>query len=252
MSTLEAARLAQQDVEEQLRVTTRLLELAKKKTDLLEQLDQVRLEEAQVRLLEKKAEVIPPNEEQSESSSYVAMGDGSMGQYLVNLQGQYICPYGECIERKFETKANLIRHMVFHNAKRTFKCSWPECCRTFGRANSLAVHLAAHARYERPVHSPFPCERGCTRTFRTREQITQHHRAEHPIRFTCTVPGCPKSFTRSRSLDLHMRRFHAPPHVESSAESSVLSDSNEVEKKEKKGKDDDEFAAPAAKETVIL
>lgn len=106
------------------------------------------------------------------------------------------------------------------NARDGIECLWEECGSRHYSLDALVKHI--HDQHIGRKKSAYTCEwatcqrRSLTQT--SRFALIAHlrsHTGEKP--YTCTVPECDKSFTRSDALAKHMRQQHNEPPVEGSA-----------------------------------
>ncbi|EIW71961.1 hypothetical protein TREMEDRAFT_58104 [Tremella mesenterica DSM 1558] len=97
------------------------------------------------------------------------------------------------------------------------KCLWGECDKTFEKGEELVQHM--HSDHvgvgQGSIKQGFRCEwRGCPR--KGQKQASRHslithtraHTGERP--YTCSHPGCGKSFTRSDAMQKHLKSLHGP------------------------------------------
>ncbi|ORY33368.1 hypothetical protein BCR39DRAFT_503895 [Naematelia encephala] len=94
------------------------------------------------------------------------------------------------------------------------KCEWADCEAAFNDQEGLVKHL--HNDHIGAGRDVYMCEwNKCSR--RGQKQATRHslithiraHTGERP--YTCSVPGCNKTFTRSDALNKHLRSLHDAP-----------------------------------------
>ncbi|KAI8866972.1 hypothetical protein GQ42DRAFT_127440, partial [Ramicandelaber brevisporus] len=79
-----------------------------------------------------------------------------------------------------------------------YKCTHPDCTKTFTRQFNLRSHLASHSS-QRPYGCPH-----CERTF-SRKHDQQRHARLHTGYKPYTCPGCQAGFFRTDALRRHLK-----------------------------------------------
>ncbi|XP_017284946.1 P43 5S RNA-binding protein [Kryptolebias marmoratus] len=109
--------------------------------------------------------------------------------------------------RSFKRKSHLSRHMVLHRGVKLFQCQVAGCAKTFFHADKLKRHAAwAHGDNT----GFFKCSQpNCSRTFKKR-RLFKMHLQEHNVaaKFKCSKDGCAATF------DTHVaRKAHEKKHA---------------------------------------
>jgi KRAB domain-containing zinc finger protein len=108
----------------------------------------------------------------------------------------------EC-NKFYISKEMLARHIVVHWDWRPFKCDTPGCSYSCKKSNLLLMH-------KRSVHTliRFTCCH-CGSTLKRRFRFIQHlkkHKTDTPGVLKCLHRGCPKTFSASKDLMVHMKQ----------------------------------------------
>ncbi|KAM8945849.1 P43 5S RNA-binding protein-like [Pelodytes ibericus] len=136
---------------------------------------------------------------------------------------KYRCSSVGC-RAAFASKNCLKRHTFYkHGNDGPFKCSVPDCVRTFHKKRSLRLHLSEHSgellficdfpgcekklesesqlSAHRRRHGGYPCPyKGCQIVLPTWSSL-QKHRKKHPLALQC--PTCQKQFNKQSVLQRH-------------------------------------------------
>lgn len=130
-------------------------------------------------------------------------------------------------QRQFITAWGLRRHQVRSRRIRQYRCEI--CEKSFFNLNDLEHHSLKHQRFKCVIPScpwlahqfnwafynkhmikyhsdPYECEH-CGEKFLLKPQIRLHV-AKHMPKFTCTQPGCDKTFVFHRNMVKHIRVGH--------------------------------------------
>ncbi|XP_055607565.1 zinc finger protein 436-like isoform X2 [Uranotaenia lowii] len=152
---------------------------------------------------------------------------GSLLSHLkTHADRTYVC---EICLKSFFTSSTLQSHRLLHTHDKKFKCTEPNCTKSFLRKADMHIHLVSHSD-ERPyvceicssrfkskahlvhhgkVHTkakPYKCDR-CERAFGTYSARKFHqlsHDGIHP--YKCKY--CEKIYQRNTKLQVHIRRMH--------------------------------------------
>jgi len=87
-----------------------------------------------------------------------------------------------------------------HPSKRLFRCTTPNCKKTFLYQSELNRHIQTHSN-SRPFECHFP---GCSKGFKRQDTLQTHfrlHTGEKP--FVCEYPLCGMSFSTKAALRYH-------------------------------------------------
>lgn len=104
----------------------------------------------------------------------------------------YCC---QTCSNKFYTTEDLERHKLRHER---FKCNIPSC-----PLSSHQFHWSYYHRHMADYHSELlECEH-CGEKFVKKSQLRDHIR-EHMPKFTCTQPGCNRTFTFAKNMAMHI------------------------------------------------
>lgn len=135
-------------------------------------------------------------------------------------------------DQQFNTSWGLRRHQMRAREKKTARVrqhSCKVCSRSFHTANDLEHHALKHERFRCTVPScpllahnfrwsyyhqhisdyhsePFKCEH-CDKHFFIKSQIRSHVRLHMP-KFSCTVPGCNRTFAFHKNMVYHVQVGH--------------------------------------------
>jgi len=110
-------------------------------------------------------------------------------------------------DKEFIHPSNLRAHERSHNKDiRPYKCTYPGCSKSFRQSQSLKGHMVSH-----DATLKVKCNL-CNKEYKTQKYLNKHMKLLHPERpynkdirpYTCTYPGCSKSFRQSQSLKDHM------------------------------------------------
>jgi len=96
--------------------------------------------------------------------------------------------------------AEMKRHLTIHSNERPFVCSFPDCGKTFKRADALSNHFRIHSR-STPFNCPVP---ECMSQFTTKSAL-RYHLLKHTGDkiFKCNYSGCNKAFITYAQLKQH-------------------------------------------------
>uniref|UniRef100_A0A1B0C8K8 C2H2-type domain-containing protein n=1 Tax=Lutzomyia longipalpis TaxID=7200 RepID=A0A1B0C8K8_LUTLO len=103
--------------------------------------------------------------------------------------------------QKLKHKTSLADHMTIHTGERPFKCTFPECTRSFRCKVSIDIHMRSHTN-----ERPYICQT-CGKGFKDNSSRRVHqlqHTGENP--FKCDL--CGKTTKQKQNLKSHMRHFH--------------------------------------------
>jgi len=113
---------------------------------------------------------------------------------------QYSCKY--CRFQSYK-KTKLEIHLRGHTGERPFKCNIDGCSKAFFLKPHLQNHLRIHAN-----EKPFICT-NCKSQFRTKAQLSRHHRAIHDksnFKYDCSF--CDERFRLKSEARGHMQNVH--------------------------------------------
>lgn len=91
--------------------------------------------------------------------------------------------------------------MTLPSNRKTIRCTYPGCEKTFNRQAKLAEHLNSHTN-----NRPFVCpHKPCTKDFFRSSHLQHHIKSAHENQrdHTCQWEGCGKSFVTSTRLKRH-------------------------------------------------
>ncbi|XP_017271587.1 zinc finger protein 135 [Kryptolebias marmoratus] len=103
---------------------------------------------------------------------------------------------------KMVTLSGMARHKLIHTGERPFKCTTPECDRSFRSMAEVKRHVLLHHTTERP----FRCGT-CGKGFVRSSDLTAHARI-HSVERPCACIICGKGFLKLYSLQRHKRLSH--------------------------------------------
>ena len=118
-----------------------------------------------------------------------------------NLVECYLCKVDDC-QILFETKEELFQHKKIHS--QLYKCSFPNCEKSFMKIINLRKHSKAHLKNKRRYYCPFE---GCDKSFTASYSLTLHYRIH-----TGTTPykcdKCGKKFFDRANYQYHVNNMH--------------------------------------------
>jgi len=121
------------------------------------------------------------------------------------------CTIPDC-GKTFKFKSEMKRHQTIHSGERPYVCSFPDCGKTFKRADALSNHFRIHSG-----KTPFDCPMsGCSLQFNTKSALRYHllkHKGEKS--FKCSHPGCGKAFLTFTQLKQHEKASYYHQKVDS-------------------------------------
>ncbi|ETS85147.1 hypothetical protein PFICI_03172 [Pestalotiopsis fici W106-1] len=117
------------------------------------------------------------------------------------------CPTcGGAFRNRFRLNAHLETHKPRKDRK-MYQCTHEGCTRTFTTKGNLTQHMMVHEE----VRELYPCPmKGCETKVLSQSQLASHletHKAERK-RYFCTEKGCDKSFSCQSNLNFHVRTVH--------------------------------------------
>jgi general transcription factor IIIA len=119
---------------------------------------------------------------------------------------RYICTFESCNKAYARPKA-LSEHMRSHTNERPYKCSEPDCVKTFRREDHLRRHIQiAHKNERNYVCTWEGCEKRFCDSAKLKTHIAVHEGRE---KFKCTgFEGCHEWFRKRETLRAHITAVH--------------------------------------------
>lgn len=118
----------------------------------------------------------------------------------------YKCTYPDC-ERTFNRPCRLAEHQRSHTNERPYVCTHPGCDKSFIRDQHLSRHVKSAHTSERDFACSWP---GCDKRFVNGTRLRRHEAAhQQKERFRCTdYPPCNEIFRKHSTLQSHIASVH--------------------------------------------
>jgi uncharacterized Zn-finger protein len=115
---------------------------------------------------------------------------------------RFACTYPDC-SKSYAMKSRLEAHIrVAHTKEKPFVCDVDGCDKSFPTHTQRMMHRRTHFDVKR-----FSCSI-CDKSFRTFAENYKHQFTHAGLRFTCTFPGCSRSYNQPYSLNNHCKNSH--------------------------------------------
>ncbi|KAH7907332.1 hypothetical protein BJ138DRAFT_1129242 [Hygrophoropsis aurantiaca] len=125
-----------------------------------------------------------------------------------NPRARYRCTFPDCL-KSYTKPSRLAEHARAHTGERPYGC---DVC---GKAYFRETHLQAHAHSHRPESErPYMCGVGteCGKRFWTAQHLKVHEAMHGGAKnYACTDAACGETFSKHHQLRAHMCTVHAPP-----------------------------------------
>ncbi|KAG5676979.1 hypothetical protein PVAND_006770 [Polypedilum vanderplanki] len=119
----------------------------------------------------------------------------------------YYCRWEGCTRtnRGFNARYKMLVHCRTHTKEKPHVCNFPDCGKSFSRAENLKIHIRSHTQ-ERPYRCNFL---GCTKAYSNSSDRFKHSRTHQNTKpYFCKVKGCLKRYTDPSSLRKHTKTFN--------------------------------------------
>ncbi len=95
-------------------------------------------------------------------------------------------------------------HMPVHTKETPYKCTYPDCNKSYTSQSNLTIHLCSHTGIK-----PFECFH-CNKTFNCSSTLKSHSLALHGDTkpYKCTYPGCAHGYKILSELKAHGKFIH--------------------------------------------
>lgn len=112
------------------------------------------------------------------------------------------CTFPNC-NKSFNRKGNLKRHKLLHQEIRPFSCR--ECNQSFKLKQHLNRHIKTHS-----IPRPYKCSfEGCAESFKKKSHLQRHESFIHEHTKPYPCPHCNFSFDWPSRLDKHLSTVHS-------------------------------------------
>ncbi|CRK92707.1 CLUMA_CG006286, isoform A [Clunio marinus] len=125
----------------------------------------------------------------------------------IGLNNLYYCKWEGCqrSERGFNARYKMLVHCRTHTKEKPHNCTFPECNKSFSRAENLKIHIRSHT-LEKPYRCSYP---GCFKAYSNSSDRFKHSRTHFNTKpYLCKIPGCLKRYTDPSSLRKHVKNFN--------------------------------------------